>query len=436
MRIERVTIKGLGINGEGICYIRKKICFVNQGLVGDEVDIQIDKEERRYMLGHIVKFYKKSSQRIPSPCRESRNCQGCAFMHMRYNDQLNYKREMIKESLMKYTDIDLDTIDLKPVIESSEPTGYRYEIGFPIGYYKGKLAIGVYQRGNRYFTFMNHCFLQTDIINNTLVAIEDILNKYNCHDYNDRMQRGLRFIMVKQVEDSLSIVFITGTDGIKQLVTDEIEKLPYVSSVYYSINTAKYQEFEEKGYKRIYGDHLQTYHFKEHEYSLSIKSDILENPVMDLKLLEVLKRLIKKEDLLLSLYAGNGIIESELDNDTIALEVESWHVEDANRNALQNGMMNKMFAKGDVVEEFTYQSKKNDFDTLLIHLNKEVLDEDLQESIIKSLIPSIIFISDNVASAAKTITALSKRYKLDEYVALDSEPYTARVRSVVKLVRK
>ena len=66
---------------------------------------------------------------------------------------------------------------------------------------------------------------------------------------------------------------------------------------------------------------------------------------MDLKLLEVLKRLIKKEDLLLSLYAGNGIIESELDNDTIALEVESWHVEDANRNALQNGMMNKMFAK-------------------------------------------------------------------------------------------
>ena len=224
MRIERVRIKGLGINGEGICYIRKKICFVNQGLVGDEVDIQIDKEERRYMLGHIVKFYKKSSQRIPSPCRESRNCQGCAFMHMRYNDQLNYKREMIKESLMKYTDIDLDTINLKPVIESSEPTGYRHEIGFPIGYYKGKLAIGVYQRGNRYFTFMNHCFLQTDIINNTLVAIEDILNKYNCHDYNDRMQRGLRFIMVKQVEDSLSIVFITGTDGIKQLVTDITEE--------------------------------------------------------------------------------------------------------------------------------------------------------------------------------------------------------------------
>ena len=69
MRIERVTIKGLGINGEGICYIKKKICFVSQGLVGDEVDIQIDKEERRYMLGHIVKFYKKSSQRIPSPCR-------------------------------------------------------------------------------------------------------------------------------------------------------------------------------------------------------------------------------------------------------------------------------------------------------------------------------------------------------------------------------
>ena len=69
------------------------------------------------------------------------------------------------------------------------------------------------------------------------------------------------------------------------------------------------------------------------------------------------------------------------------------------------------------------------------HLH-EAINEDLQESIIKSLIPSIIFISDNVASAAKTITALSKRYKLDEYVALDSEPYTARVRSVVKLVRK
>ena len=44
MRKERVEIKKLGINGEGIGYIHKKICFIQDALPGEIVDVEIVQE--------------------------------------------------------------------------------------------------------------------------------------------------------------------------------------------------------------------------------------------------------------------------------------------------------------------------------------------------------------------------------------------------------
>ena len=104
MQKETLTIKRLGINGEGIGYIHKKICFIPKALPGEEADVEIDVNERRYMIGHITHLRKISPARVESPCRQSKNCQGCAFMHMNYPDQLLFKE--IYKSFFK-TDKDI-----------------------------------------------------------------------------------------------------------------------------------------------------------------------------------------------------------------------------------------------------------------------------------------------------------------------------------------
>lgn len=53
MRKERVEIKKLGINGEGIGYINKKICFINNALPNEIVDVEIVEENRKFLKGKV-----------------------------------------------------------------------------------------------------------------------------------------------------------------------------------------------------------------------------------------------------------------------------------------------------------------------------------------------------------------------------------------------
>ncbi|HBG68145.1 MAG TPA: 23S rRNA (uracil(1939)-C(5))-methyltransferase RlmD, partial [Kandleria vitulina] len=65
MKSEKIVIKKMGINGEGIGYIDQKIAFIKGALTGEEVLAEIDVRERRYLSGHVVKVLKKSSMRVP-----------------------------------------------------------------------------------------------------------------------------------------------------------------------------------------------------------------------------------------------------------------------------------------------------------------------------------------------------------------------------------
>lgn len=435
MQKETLTIKRLGINGEGIGYIHKKICFIPKALPGEEADVEIDVNERRYMTGHITHLRKISPARVESPCRQSKNCQGCAFMHMNYSDQLLFKRDLIEETLKKYTNLSLRQVKILPVIEANQPLHYRSSIAFAISEFSKELRIGLYQRGTKFFSLMDECLLQDKEINRVLVNIEYLLNKHHMKAYNDKTKKGLRFLIVKCVEEKLQVVFVTGEDGLSKKVSQELSLDKQISGIFYTVNTARYQDFNMAGYKKIYGDSYLKYHINNHVYALSIKSDLWMHKEMEEKKLEILKNLINEDDVVLSLYAGNGIIESELPSFVTALEEEKWHVEDASRNVKDNKIIGKVFIKADINEEVSRQTKKHKFDCMLIHLRKDLLDEDILDSIIKSKMKVVIFTSENISALSKGISQLENNYKVIYFQSFD-EPYTARFQTIVKMVKK
>ena len=89
MRKERVEIKKLGINGEGIGYIEKKICFIQDALPGEIVDVEIIERTRQFTKGKVVRYIQKSPYRQPSVCKEYTNCQGCALTTLEYSKHLS-----------------------------------------------------------------------------------------------------------------------------------------------------------------------------------------------------------------------------------------------------------------------------------------------------------------------------------------------------------
>lgn len=429
-----VEIKKLGINGEGIGYIDKKICFVNNALPGEIVEVEIIENNKKFLKGKVLKYVKASPDRIESFCNENELCQGCSLIGMPYKQQLPFKKGILKDAIKKFSDLDVEALPIKATVPSPIEKGYRKVVSLPIAYYKGKLSVGIYQRESKYLTFMSNCSMQDPLINQCLVKIENILNEKAVKSYSDKFKKGLRFMRVRNIDNQLQVLFVTGVDGINEEVTQEVEKIKEVKSIYFTINTTRYQDFELQGFKKIYGKSNMEFEWFNQQYLYSVKSQFPVNPEMEKEKLNIMKSMITKTGDVLSLYCGVGILELALDNKVIALDDKNYHIKDAQDNAKFLRKENVTFLCKNVDEAVITQCKKNNFDVMVIR--KEELSQSIKQSLILSKVKEVIYVNDHPSALAKDLEELKRYYTIERIVPLDTYPYTAKLEVIVKLTRK
>ncbi|MDE6952998.1 MAG: 23S rRNA (uracil(1939)-C(5))-methyltransferase RlmD [Erysipelotrichales bacterium] len=434
MRKEKVEIKKLGINGEGIGYVQKKICFIENALPGEIVEIEIVEENRKYLKGKVVGYVQKSSQRVSSMCKENKFCQGCSLLNLNYKDHLDFKKNLIFDALRKHSELNVGKMPVQNVIGASKTKGYKKVVGLPITYFNGKVGVGIYQRESKYLTFMNKCAMQDPLINEVLIKIENILNKHKVRDYNDKIKKGLRFIKMRNIDGAIQVLFVTGTNGIKEEVTKEISLLDEVKSIFWTVNTSRYQDFELQGYKKIYGQSTLPYQAFDQQYVYSMKSDFPVHPEMELKKLEIIKSFIPTNASVLSLHCGIGLMELSMNNDIVAIDEKNYHIKDAKDNAKFLHRENIQFICKNVEEAMISQCKKRTFDCVVVHSGE--LTPSIQQSLILSKVKDVIYVSDHPSSMAKDLDAVNNYYDVETMIPLDMYPNTAKVEVIVKLHRK
>lgn len=433
MKNQTLTIKKMGINGEGIGYIDSKITFVKGALTGEEVLCAIDTEERRYLKGHVIKVLKKSPARVPG--KNNHHDYGYSLFHMNYRDQLPFKKGLIKDAINKYTKFDAEEVKVNPVIGSEERMNYRHYAAFPIVYSHGKLVFGELDTVESFLTVSDLEKLIDADINHVLKRIQDILNKYQCKDYFPRVKKGLRYIMVRQFDNGMQVIFVTGKDGIAQEVTREIEAIDEVASVYYTINTTSHTDFKDKGYKRIYGTNYMTYAYNDQTYEFGVKAPALINPKMEEQYADLIKKSVDSDDSVLSVFVQHGLLEMSLPNEVLMLTGDEYLADDIRRNIEQLDLKNKRVKLGDVDEEMVHACKKRTYDTVLVSLHQDEMSEDIAASIIKSKVDHVILSSKNMSSLGEAIGMLQSRYVIEEVNGIDLDPNTPLVCGVIRLKR-
>lgn len=432
---KNVEIKKLGINGEGIGYIDRKIIFVPGALPEEEVIVEITKQTRSYYEGKLVEIIKPSNSRVVPRCKAYGNCQGCTLLHQNYFKQLSAKKEAVREAIRKYTDYDLNETVFKDVIASPKQEGFITSVNLPIVEFKGKITFGIYQRDSKYLTLMTKCFKQHSLINETLLALENILTANKCKIYNDKFKKGLRFIKIKLIDKQIQLVFITGRDGLDNEVVKQISQIPHVASIFMSINTSKHQEFDESGYTKLYGLSRLELYLEDKKYLVSVKSKLPENMSVYFKQIQCIKKMLQDSQKIISLNCGIGLLEANLDQeDIIAIDEKKYHIEDAKINAKRKE--NVTFVAGDIDKRIVTYAKKKIYDTLVIQNERFGLSDTIKNSIKIAKIKTIIYCCQSYSTLAKDLSDLEKNYRLERIVALDSSCHNSYLTTIVKLVRK
>lgn len=139
-----ITIKRLGINGEGIGYYKKKIIFIPGALPGEVVVAKIVKSYPHYIEGELVRIKEKSPDRVDFPEGVDPEIGGLELSHLSYDKQLEFKRNNMLESLKKYHPRGYAKYKVKKTIPAPDPWHYRNKAQYQIESVHGKTKLGLF----------------------------------------------------------------------------------------------------------------------------------------------------------------------------------------------------------------------------------------------------------------------------------------------------
>ena len=108
-----ITIKRIGINGEGIGYYKRKAVFVDGVLPPEEVVVKITDVMDTYAKGEVVRVKVKAAKRVKPFCKHYGECGGCQLQHVDYQEQLSFKEEMLVQAMDRYSNLDVSKINFK-----------------------------------------------------------------------------------------------------------------------------------------------------------------------------------------------------------------------------------------------------------------------------------------------------------------------------------
>lgn len=94
-----LKIKRMGINGEGIGFYKRTLVFVPGALKGEEIFCQITSVKHNFVQARLLTINKKSKFRVRPACPIYEECGGCQIMHLRYDKQLDFKKDLLKQAL-------------------------------------------------------------------------------------------------------------------------------------------------------------------------------------------------------------------------------------------------------------------------------------------------------------------------------------------------
>jgi len=147
--------------------------FVPFTLPGEVAEIEITESKERFARGRVLNLLQSAPNRLDAPCPYFTVCGGCHYQHLDYTQQLDLKKELIKDQLKrigKLTDLPEITITPSPL-----PFGYRNQVQFHPTNHENGIGInslGFKRANSDEILPIEKCLLVPDEINQLLAQIE------------------------------------------------------------------------------------------------------------------------------------------------------------------------------------------------------------------------------------------------------------------------
>ncbi len=162
----QMEITDLAFGGDGVGRIGNMVCFVPYTSPGDVIRVEITERKKNFCRGRTVEIIHPSPWRTEPVCPHFGVCGGCHWQHVKYERQLEAKRDHLKHILRKITGIDAEVRDVLP---SEKIYQYRRSGRLQISP-EGRL--GFFQSGSTRIVPIRSCPIFEEALNSLFPRIE------------------------------------------------------------------------------------------------------------------------------------------------------------------------------------------------------------------------------------------------------------------------
>ncbi|WP_048345648.1 23S rRNA (uracil(1939)-C(5))-methyltransferase RlmD [Limosilactobacillus mucosae] len=443
-----LTIRKLGIEGQGIGYFKHKVCFVPGALPDEVVVAEVTAIHPRYLEAKIHKLRKPSRFRVEPRDSYADQAGGFEFECLAYPEQLKFKRQVVLDSLAKFKPRGWQNYDVRPTIAAPEQYGYRNKAQFQIREQDGHLIAGLYRANSHDVVDMPTCAVQMPGTMKAMRAIVKMLDELKIPAYDETSNSGIiKTIAIREslATGELQVTLITNTAKLIHkgpLLAMIAEQLPEVKSVEQNVNPGDTPLVWGEQTIHLAGQEYITESLIGLDFHLSARSFLQLNPAQTETLYEQAAKAMElgPDDVLVDAYAGIGTIGLSLASrvkSVRGMEVIPEAVADANSNAKLNDIQNASYEVGTAEEVMPrWQAEGFRFNALVVDPPRTGLDEALIEQILKAKPAKFAYVSCNMSTMAKKLARLSSVYRVDWIQPVDMMPQTPRCEAVVKLSRR
>ena len=168
-------------------------------------------------------------------------------------------------------------------------------------------------------------------------------------------------------------------------------------------------------------------------------AELLYNKSLDY----VFEEEISSDRVVLDLFCGTGTISQLLarrnpDVSIIGVDIVAEAIEDAKKNAIDNGIKNTTFIASDVGKFLKFNPQyQGKIDTIILDPPRAGIAPKTLKKVIELEAKKIVYISCNPSTQARDASTLSDvGFKLEKYSLVDQFPHTGHIESIAKFKKK
>lgn len=437
---DRIELEIIDINNEGMGVGRYKgfAFFVEGCTLGDKILFEIVELKKRFGIGKTIEILEKSPYRVESKCEYSLQCDGCELHNLKYEKQLELKKNMVKNNLERIGKI--KDVSIKDTIGMDYPYRYRNKGEFKVG---KNYEIGYFKRGTHDIYPIEKSIIQKETVDVIIEQVKEYMKKYKVKGYDRKSKKGIiKNLIVRTTKDNKVMVIIV-TKGEKLPHKDALGTGVFASpvnvvSIYQNINNRDTSMVLGPKYIKLYGEDQIIDYIGEYKFLISPKSFFQVNPVQtELLYDKVVEYLdLKGNETVADLYCGIGTISlyiSKYAKKVYGVEVVKEAIEDANENKKLNEVENVEFILGKSERILPKLNEKGiKLDAIVVDPPRKGLDKTLVDSIMKANPERIVYVSCNPSTLARDLGYfVEEDYKAVEVQPVDMFPHTMHVECVI-----